>query len=218
MVTPWLRPWRRRCIYPSLAYRQNLLSSLKTSELHSILQSTLSRHQSSRSWWCWSVKWQPGQRHIWSEYCCRETFPMVLVDTAGATCAQISSLDAVRAATAARTKRRFWRASVYQNLVYECGPLLKAAIHDRYFVPNICSFPQAYNMTSFKWPNCAYKWKMLGTIYRRMSSGTFMNVFMREYTPSFTPEAATLCIDVTVWAPLTVKYMFHLVWIYHIVL
>ena len=33
-------------------------------------------------------------------------FPMVLGDTAGVTCAGISSLDVVRAATAARTIRR----------------------------------------------------------------------------------------------------------------
>ena len=32
----------------------------------------------------------------------------------------------------------------------------------------------------------------------------FMTVCIREYTPGFPPEGATLCIDVTVWAPLIV--------------
>ena len=41
---------------------------------------------------------------------------------------------------------------------------------------------------------------------------------MREYTLALLPEEGTLCIDVTIWhAPLTVKCVFHLVWIcYHI--
>ena len=71
-------------------------------------------------------------------------FPMVLRNTAGATCAQISSLDAVRAAMAACTMHRSRHASVL------CGrpepgvgmfhrPLLKAATHDRYIVSNIVS-------------------------------------------------------------------------------
>ena len=30
------------------------------------------------------------------------------------------------------------------------------------------------------------------------------DVYLREYTPALPPEGATLCIDVTVWAPLTV--------------
>ena len=45
--------WRSQClcrVRPSIAYRHNLLSLLKTTERHSILQSTLSRRQSSRAW------------------------------------------------------------------------------------------------------------------------------------------------------------------------
>ena len=45
--------------------------------------------------------------------------------------------------------------------------------------------------------------KMFGTIYRRMTFGTFMTVCMREYTP----EETTLNIDVTVLAALTVEYV-----------
>ena len=54
-------------------------------------------------------------------------FPMVLGDTAGAKCAQMCSLDAVRAATVARTMRRYWRASVLRGRpehglrVWECS-------------------------------------------------------------------------------------------------
>ena len=40
---------------PSLAYRQNLLSSLKTKERHFSLQPTLSLHQISRAWRCRGV-------------------------------------------------------------------------------------------------------------------------------------------------------------------
>ena len=49
-------------------------------------------------------------------------------------------------------------------------------------------------------PNCDNGCKMLGTIYRRMTFGTFMTVWMREYTLAFPREGDTLCIDVTVWA------------------
>ena len=43
---------RRTLIRPSLAYRQDLLLSVKTTERHSTLQSTLSWHQSSRTRRC----------------------------------------------------------------------------------------------------------------------------------------------------------------------
>ena len=46
--------------------------------------------------------------------------------------------------------------------------------------------------------NCNNGCKMLWTIYRKMT------ICMREYTPVLLPEEATLCTDVTVWAPLTV--------------
>ena len=90
--------------------------------------------------------------------------------------------------------------------------LLKAATRCRYIVLNMCSnpsvcpssFPQHWNTTSLKWPNCDNSCKMLGPIYCRMTFGTFMAVFMREYTHGLSPEEATLCIDVTVWTPLTV--------------
>ena len=70
-------------------------------------------------------------------------------------------------------------------------PLLKAATLHQYIVSNMCNnpsicpsiFPQAYNATSFKWPNCDKRCKILGTIYCRMTFGTFMNVCMREYKP-----------------------------------
>ena len=39
-------------VRPSAAYRQNLHSSLKTTERYSTIHSTVSRHQSSRARWC----------------------------------------------------------------------------------------------------------------------------------------------------------------------
>ena len=99
--------------------------------------------------------------------------------------------------------------------------LLKAATQHRHIVPNMCSnpsicssnFPQAYNATSFKWLNCDNRCKMLETIYHRITFGKFMTVCMREYTPALPPEwgRPILCIDVTVWAPLTVTCVFHTV-------
>ena len=49
---------------------------------------------------------------------------------------------------------------------------------------------------------------MLGTIYRWMTFGT---VCMRKYMPAVPSERGTLRIDVTVWAHLAVKCVFHLV-------
>ena len=106
--------------------------------------------------------------------------------------------------------------AVIQNVIYRCGmfhiPLLKVVTHYRYTVPNMCnnpsicpsSFPQFYNAAPFKWPSCDSRCKMLGKICRWMTFGTCMTACMREYTPALQPERATICIDVTVWAPLTV--------------
>ena len=90
------------------------------------LQSILSRHQSSRAWWCRgvSVSLARGTRGL--SHSSSRWFPMVLGDTAGATGAWISSLDAVRAATAAGTMRQSWHASVLRGRpepglrVWEC--------------------------------------------------------------------------------------------------
>ena len=60
-------------------------------------------------------------------------FLMVLGGTAGAKCAWISSLDAVRATTIARTmlSSRTWSTGM--------GMLMKAATHHWYIVSNMCS-------------------------------------------------------------------------------
>ena len=47
-------------------------------------------------------------------------------------------------------------------------------------------------------PELRNGFKMLGTIYRRITFGSFMTVCMREYTPALPPEGSTLRIDVTV--------------------
>ena len=110
-----------------------------------------------------NCKWMSGQRHKWFESCCKQTFPMILGDTASATCAEISSLDAVRAAAAARTMRQSSRMSVQRGRpepglrVWEC-----ATGHygkQRHIMPNMCrnssicpsSFPQDYSVIPFKW-------------------------------------------------------------------
>ena len=102
-------------------------SSLKTTERHSTLQPTLSRHQSSRVQRCRGVSGSVvrGTRDL--SPAASRWFPMVLGDTAGATCTRISSLDTVRAATAAHTMRQTWRESVLRGRpepgfrVWECS-------------------------------------------------------------------------------------------------
>ena len=87
---------------------------------------------------------------------------MVLDGTVGATCIQITSLDAVQAATTAHTMRQSWLPSVLCGWSTDMGlfhrPLLKALTCHRYIMPNICStplicpssFPLAYNAITFK--------------------------------------------------------------------
>ena len=53
-------------------------------------------------------------------------------------------------------------------------------------------------------PNCDSGYEILRPIYRRMIFGTFMTLCMREFTPALPPEGVTLCIDVTLWTPLSV--------------
>ena len=96
-------------------------------------------------------------------------YPMVLDDTAGATCARISSFmlfgrhhcshnASILMCVCIMQPFRTWSTGVGMSH----RPLLKAATHHRYTVPNMCSnpsicpssFPQAYNVTPFRWPNC----------------------------------------------------------------
>ena len=97
---------RRTRVRPLLAYRQNLLSLLMTKQYQSTLQSTFSRQQSIPAWRCRGVGGSVARGISDLSPAAGKRFPMVLGDTADATCARISSLDAVRAATAARTMRR----------------------------------------------------------------------------------------------------------------
>ena len=65
-------------------------------------------------------------------------------------------------------------------------------------------------------PNCDNGCKILGTIYWLMTFGSYITICMWQYMPALPPEGATLCIDATILAPLTVTCVFHLVWIcYH---
>ena len=128
---------------PLLAYGQKLLSSLKITERQSILQSTLSRHRSSRTWRCLgeSGSLTRGTRDL--SPAASKWFPMVRDDTAGATCARISFLDAVRAATAASIMSRSCACTTRQSRIWSTGlgifhrSLLKATAQHRYIVPNM---------------------------------------------------------------------------------
>ena len=90
---------------------------------------------------------------------------MVLNYTAGATCARISSLDAVRTARAVRTMRRSSLASVIHgrpepslrggNVPHTTAESSDTPIHCvqhvQQHVEMPTSFPHAYNATPFKW-------------------------------------------------------------------
>ena len=99
---------------------------MKTTERHSTLQSSLSRHQSSRAWRCRGASGSQARDTRDLSPAISRQFPMVLGDTAGPTCARISSLDAVQAATTARTMCRSWCAYVLRGRpepglqVWEC--------------------------------------------------------------------------------------------------
>ena len=72
----WRSPALHRTrVRPSLAYRRNLISWMKTAERSFTLQSTLSLHQSSHAWRYRGVSGLSGQRHTWSESCCKQTVP-----------------------------------------------------------------------------------------------------------------------------------------------
>ena len=109
---------------------------------------------------------------------------MVLGDTASATCAQISSLDAVWAATDAHTVCRSWHASVLYNhtesglWVWECSTdHCWKQRHHWYIVLNMCSnsliclsFLQAYSvkllnrsMYASAGHGCTLEWMLLMT-------------------------------------------------------
>ena len=120
-------------VRPSFAYRQNLLSSLKTTEHLSTLQSTLSRHHNSRTWRSRGSSGSQARGTRDMSPVTSRRLPMVLGDTAGATCTRISTLNDVRAATPARTMRLHYAA--VQNLVYGCGNVSQTAVESSETLP-----------------------------------------------------------------------------------
>ena len=73
--------------YVHHSHTDKLLSSLKMTELHSIIQSTLSRHQSSPAWRCRGVSGGLARGTCDLGLAASRRFPVVLGDTACATCA-----------------------------------------------------------------------------------------------------------------------------------
>ena len=125
-----------------------------------------SHHQSIRAWQCCGVSGSLPRGTCDLSIATSRWFPMVLHDTAGATCAWISSLDV---AIAAQTMRRSWDASVLhghleaglwvweyftdhcwrQQHITDTSSPTCAAIRQ---CPS--NFQQAYSATPFNWPNC----------------------------------------------------------------
>ena len=133
--------WDDACVSWANAFRKVILTtftpymctsitrkqtSLKTTERHCILQSTLSRHQCSHAWWCPGVSGSLGRGTHDLNPAASRRFPMTLGGTRGATYARISSVNADLAATATHTMRRHWLASVLSDCsesglrVWEC--------------------------------------------------------------------------------------------------
>ena len=134
-------------VRPSLTYRQNLLSTLKTTERHSTFQSTLSRHQSTRAWRCRGVSGGLTRGTHDLNPAASRRFPMLLDDTVGATCALIFFPWILFGrppllAQCVDPDVRLYYAAV-QNLVYGCRnvpqKLLKSSTHHGYIVPNMWS-------------------------------------------------------------------------------
>ena len=129
-------------VHSSLTYRQKLLSSLKTTELHSTLQSTLPGHQSSYAWRC-----------------------------CGESCSLARGTHDLSPTASRLFPRWYSRCNMCPDFflgccsgshpepglqVWECSKgHLRAATHHRYMCSSRlicpCSFPQAYSVTPFKW-------------------------------------------------------------------
>ena len=138
---------------PSLTYRQNLLSSLKTTKCHFTFQSTLSQQQSSSAWWCRGVSGSLAIDTCDLSSAASRWFPMVLGDTAGATCARISSLDVIWVATAACTMRQSQCAFVlhgHPEPVYGWGNVPQTTAESSDTSPVYCAqhVQQSINMSS----------------------------------------------------------------------
>ena len=117
---------------------------------------------------------------------------------------------------------RLYYAAV-QYLVNRCGNVLKTSVegsdtppihcaqHVQHYVNIFIQLPPGLQCDPVQMAELGQQLQLLGTIYPRMTFGTFMTVCMREYTSALPPQEATLCIDVTVWTPLTSKCVFHLI-------
>ena len=123
----WHSPYIRRTrVHPSFAYKQNLLSlNLITEDniapYHSPVASSTTPSRARR---CCGVSGNLARDTCDLSSILSRRFPMVLGDTTGATCTRISSLDAIRAATAAAQcfdlDVHVYYVAV-QNLAYEYG-------------------------------------------------------------------------------------------------
>ena len=146
--SPNLRPTR---VHPSLAYTKNVLSSLKTTERHSTVQSTLSRHQGSRAWRCFGLSGSltRGTYDLihnwpcWHNRCkmCPDFFPGCY--SGGHRCSHNASiLTCVCTMRPPESGLRVWECRHTTDILY---PHLQQSA--------ICpsSFPQVYNVTPFEW-------------------------------------------------------------------
>ena len=211
----------RTRVRPSLTYRQNLHSSLKTTSaiplfsrlFHDtrlavlggvvVVSGTLARERrelsSPASRWCSVVLMTQQMQHVpWF-------IPWILFGRSPLL-AQCVNLDAY-----------LYYAAV-QNVIYGYGmfhrPLLKQW-HHRYIVPNVCndpsicpsSFPKAYNATTFKWLKLfnrnTYSSAGLDCTLESMSQTPFTSLSTTVTACRVKTEGTKTGLLSTIWSPMT---------------
>ena len=119
----------------------NLLSSLKITERHTNLQSYLSRHQNSRSWFkCRGVSGSLNECTSDLSPSASRRFLMVLSDTAGATCAQISS------GCCSGGHHCSHNASILTCVCTTRPSRTWSTTHHRYILANMCINPSIFHL------------------------------------------------------------------------
>ena len=130
---------------------KNLLTSLKTTERHSTLQSTLSQHQSDRAWRCRGVSGSLATGTCDVSPAASRRFPMVLGDTAvqhvpGFLPWMLFGQPTMLAQCVDLYVRMYYAA--VQNLVYGCGNVPQTTRMKRHTTDTLCPTCAAIHPTS----------------------------------------------------------------------
>ena len=163
------------------------------------------------------LKILPRQKHSRSDPCCKQMVP----NSACASCARIYSLDAVRAATAARTTCRSWRASVLRGRPepglrsWECSTdnfwkQQHTNMPNMRSNPSICpfSFPQAYKRPCLNGWSCSTgvrtRRRYLVVPYCRVNVANTVHLSKHVTACRVTTVDAKTGLLSALWSPMTV--------------